>query len=73
VKILLDENVPLQAHPVLERTLRGHEVAHIDNVRWKGKLDGFLLPDAAKKGFDAFVTKDENQLNDPEQTRLTLG
>lgn len=70
MRILLDENVPVQAQPALERTLRDHEVAHVESIRWKGKLDEFLLPDAAKKGFHVFVTKDQNQLNDPEQTAL---
>jgi predicted nuclease of predicted toxin-antitoxin system len=70
VKILLDENVPVQAQPVLERTLRGHDVAHVQGVQWKGKRDEFLLPDAAKRGYHVFVTKDNNQLNDPDQTSL---
>jgi hypothetical protein len=30
----------------------------------------FLLPDAAKRGYHVFVTKDNNQLNDPDQTSL---
>ena len=39
VKILLDENVPQQALPVLQRTLRGHEIDHVDLIHWKGKKD----------------------------------
>jgi hypothetical protein len=75
VKLLLDENVPLQALPVLQRTLRSHQVDHVDRLdrrgtRWKGKKDRQLLPDAASAGYDVFVTKDSNQLADPAETRL---
>jgi len=35
VKILLDENVPQQALPVLQRTLREHEIDHVDLIHWK--------------------------------------
>jgi hypothetical protein len=75
VKVLLDENVPLQALPVLRRTLRSHQVDHVDSLdrrgtRWKGKKDAQLLPDAAEAGYEVFVTKDANQLADPTETRL---
>lgn len=75
MKLLLDENVPVQALPVLQRTLRGHQVDHVDRLdrrgtRWKGKKDRQLLPDAASAGYEALVTKDANQLADPTETRL---
>jgi len=73
VKILLDENVPVQALDVLRRTLRGIEVDHFDKrpgKPWKGKKDRFLLPDAMAAGYDVIVTKDVNQLSDPEETRI---
>jgi hypothetical protein len=37
VKLLLDENVPIQALDLLGRVLRGHEISHVDRIRWKGK------------------------------------
>jgi predicted nuclease of predicted toxin-antitoxin system len=70
VKILLDENVPIQTLDLLSRVLRGHEVDHVDRIRWKGKKDSFLLPDAASAGYDVLVTKDSNQLEDPAECRL---
>ena len=75
MKILLDENVPVQATAVLECTLRGHSIAHVDTfqrrgTRWKGKKDKHLLPDLKAAGFQVFVTKDRSQLSDPEETRL---
>jgi hypothetical protein len=70
VKILLDENVPIQTLDLLSRVLRGHEDDHVDRIRWKGKKDSFLLPDAASAGYDVLVTKDSNQLEDPAECRL---
>ena len=75
MKLLLDENVPVQALDVLRRTLRGHDVDHVERLArkargWKGKKDAQLLPDAAAAGYDALVTKDANQLDDPVETRL---
>lgn len=33
MKILLDEDVPQQALPVLERVLRGHQMDHVHGIR----------------------------------------
>jgi hypothetical protein len=52
VKILLDENVPIQTLDLLARVLRGHEIDHVDRIGWKGKKDSFLLPDAASAGYE---------------------
>lgn len=70
MKILLDENVPIQTLDLLSRVLRGHDVDHVDQRGWKGKKDRFLLPDAASAGYDVLVTKDSNQLSDPDECRL---
>jgi predicted nuclease of predicted toxin-antitoxin system len=70
VKILLDENVPIQALEILRKTLRGHDIDHVESIRWKGKKDLQLLPDTAAAGYAVFVTKDANQLNDPKETNL---
>jgi hypothetical protein len=72
VKIFLDENVPVQValflRPLLEPD--GIAVDHVDDVHWKGKKDRFLIPDCARRGYTVFVTKDRNQLNDPEETEV---
>lgn len=69
MKVLLDENVPIQTLDLLTRVLRKHEIHHVDRLRWKGKKDNFLLRDAAARGYDAIVTKDANQLADPLECR----
>lgn len=55
MKLLLDENVPVQALEVLRRTLRGHVVDHVEvlerkGTRWKGKKDRYLLPTSRPLG-----------------------
>ena len=70
MKVLLDENVPIQTLDLLSRVLRTHEIHHVDRIKWKGKKDTFLLPDAAAAGYDLLVTKDSNQLDDPVECRL---
>ncbi|MFF5756001.1 DUF5615 family PIN-like protein [Streptomyces longwoodensis] len=69
MRILIDENVPVQVLEMLRRLLPGHEVAHVSEIKWAGKKDLALLPDAAKKGFGAFVTRDARQLEDPWETQ----
>ncbi|MFJ3621718.1 DUF5615 family PIN-like protein [Streptomyces iakyrus] len=58
MRILIDENVPVQMLEMLRRLLPGHEVQHVSEIKWAGKKDLALLPDAAKRGFEAFLTKD---------------
>jgi len=66
VKILLDENTPVQLQPALQQVLGdGHAVDHVDSIKWKSKKDKHLIPDAAGRGYQVFVTKDSNQLQDP--------
>ena len=68
MRILIDENVPLQMLEMLRRLLPEHEVRHVSEIKWAGKKDLALLPDAARKGFAAFLTKDGRQLDDPAET-----
>ncbi|MFF0169446.1 DUF5615 family PIN-like protein [Streptomyces prasinus] len=68
MRILIDENVPVQVLEILRRILPGHEVKHVSEIKWAGKKDLALLPDAARKGFDAFLTRDARQLEDPSET-----
>jgi len=50
VRLLLDEDVPKPLLPALRRALAGHEVVHVEDLRWKSKKDLQLLPDAAARG-----------------------
>lgn len=68
MRILIDENVPVQVLDMLRRLLPTHEVKHVSEIKWAGKKDLALLPDAARKGFDVFLTKDSRQLEDPLET-----
>lgn len=67
MKILMDEDVPVPIVLALRATLPSHELVHVDEMRWKSKEDKFLLPDAAKRGFEMFVTNNDGQLDSPEE------
>lgn len=69
MKLLLDEDVPIQLLEPLRRLLREHQVDHVQDLGWKGKKDRFLLPDASGKGYVALVTNDSAQLDNAEETR----
>lgn len=69
MKLLLDEDVPKQLLEPLRHLLAGHQVDHVEDLGWKGKKDRFLLPDAARQGYDALVTNDSGQLVSAEESR----
>lgn len=69
MRILLDENVPVQALELLRKVLRGHDVDHVTDIGWKSRRDRVLIPNMASSGYNVFVTKDVNQLNDPDECR----
>jgi hypothetical protein len=68
MRILVDENAPFPLMPPLRHVLRDHEVTHVTELKWAGKKDIPILRDAAGRGFEAFITKDINQLSDPDET-----
>jgi hypothetical protein len=68
MRLLLDEDVPIQLLEPLQHLLPGHRVDHVDGIGWKGKKDRFLLRDAARR-FDVFVTNDNAQLDSTEECR----
>jgi hypothetical protein len=71
VKLLLDENVAVQVLAVLRRVLGDrHAVEHVYEIKWGGKKDKFLIPEAADKGFSVLVTQDSRQLADPNECRI---
>jgi len=69
VKLLLDEDVPVQLLEPIRHLLPGHQVDHVEGIGWKGKSDRFLLSDAAHRGYEAFVTNDSAQLDSAEESR----
>ena len=69
MRLLLDEDVPVQFLEPLRRLLTGHVVDHTEGLGWKGKKDRYLLPDASKRGYEALLTNDSAQLASVEESR----
>jgi hypothetical protein len=72
MRILVDENSPVQLVAVLSHLLPKHTVEHVAYIGWSGKKDIALLADAAGKGYDVFLTRDGRQLENPDETRAIM-
>ena len=57
MRILLDENVPVDVLPVLRA--RGHEAESVNFLGWKGLKNGDLLA-RVQADYDLFVTRDKD-------------
>ena len=68
MRLLLDEDVPLPLLALLRHLLRGHTVEHVKDYGWGGKKDRPLFADATKH-FDAVLTNNIRQFNDPDECR----
>ena len=68
MQVLVDEGMPVQLLEPL-RLNRAHEFDHINELRWKGRLDQPLFRDAAARGYEVILTLDVNQLSDAEECR----
>jgi hypothetical protein len=68
MRVLLDEDVPVQVLEPLKRVLKSHHVQHLNELRWKNKKDLFVLRDASSGGFQVIVTNDAAQLDDVYET-----
>lgn len=64
MKVLLDEDVPDPVAPLVRRLLRTHKVSQVRELSWNGKKDVHLLHDAAKRGFQVFITQNTAQFLD---------
>jgi len=69
MRILAGENTAVQLMGPLRHLLPRHEIAHVSEIRWKGKKDRPLLRDARQAGFGVFITRDHNQLSDPQECK----
>jgi predicted nuclease of predicted toxin-antitoxin system len=56
VRVLLDEQLPRR----LARVLPGHDVRTVQQEGWSGTKNGALLRRAAERGFEVFLTADQN-------------
>ena len=67
--VLLDEDVPAQlVEPLRHLVLSKHQIAYVNELRIKGTKDIPLLKFAARELYDAIVTADTAQFNDPSET-----
>lgn len=57
MKILLDENVPVDILPVLRAA--GHDAESANYLGWKGLKNGQLLAQA-QSGYELFLTRDKD-------------
>lgn len=51
------------------RLNKRHEFAHVTELGWEGRKDRSLFDSAARRGFDAIVALDVDQLVDPSEWR----
>jgi hypothetical protein len=66
LKLLLDENVPRPMAEIVRILLKGHEVAHVHDLKgWAGTKDVELYAMAKTEGFHAVITNDTKQLSRP--------
>jgi len=56
LRVLLDENIPIDLEPLLT----GLDVFSVDQMGWKGVRNGDLLRKAEGSRFDAMVTSDKS-------------
>ena len=68
MRLLVDEGVPVQVLEPLRRN-RGHEFVHVHDEGWDGRKDRFLFDHARRRGFDALVALDVDQLAEPVEWR----
>jgi hypothetical protein len=70
MRVLLDEDVPVQLlEPLQHLTAGRHVVDHVTKVKLSGKKDRPLFRVAKERGYEAVVTNDWGQLNDPQETK----
>jgi len=67
MRILIDEDSPVQLLGALRHLLPRHQVDHVTEINWRGKKDRSVLRDAANAGYEVFITNDRNQFNDPDE------
>jgi hypothetical protein len=66
--LLVDEGVPVQVLEPFRRN-RGHVFEHVAKIGWDGRKDQQLFEGAERRGFDAIVAVDVDQLVEPAEWR----
>lgn len=67
MRVLIDEDTAIQLLQPLRHLLPRHTVDHIGTLNWKGKKDRRVYADAKTAGYDVIITRDGNQLSDPDE------
>ena len=70
MRVLIDEDTAVQLLEPLRHLLLKHQVDHVSGIRWKGKKDRNVLPDAKRAGYHVIITRDRSQLTDPDECDL---
>lgn len=68
MRVRLDEQLPRK----LAAELMGHDVSTVQAEGWAGLKNGALLAAAAERGFDIFLTKDQNLEFQQNISRVSL-
>lgn len=66
--VLLDKQLPRR----LARLIPGHDVRTVQQEGWSGTKNGELLRRAAERGFEVFVTADQNLQFQQNLSRTSL-
>ncbi len=66
MRLLLDEDTPVQLLGPLNQILLGHEIKDVHTVGWSGKKDPQVIADAKRAGYQVLLTNDKSQLTDPD-------
>jgi hypothetical protein len=70
MRLFVDACVPDPTTQTVRHIVLGkHEVRSARELDWHGKPDAALLRDVAARGFEAFLTADLRQLDDPVETK----
>lgn len=67
--VLVDEGVPVPVLEPLRRSNRGHAFTHVTELRWDGRKDRSLFAAASRRGFEAIIALDVDQLVEPAEWR----
>lgn len=69
MRVLLDENLPVQ---LADRLMEQHEARHVTHLGWKGLPNSELLHRAVAEGFDVLLTGDTHMADQQDLTQFNL-
>lgn len=72
MRFLVDQNANYQSVPLLNSFFLGHAFEHAATLGWGAVADVDLFERMSFLGYDAIVTRDQNQLRIPEERAALL-